>query len=48
MNIKDDKGYIMMMTIIALFVMSIHSIHLMDGIYAHQHLLEEMITYVFH
>jgi hypothetical protein len=38
----------MIMTITVLFIMSIHSIHLMDGIYAHQKLLEEMITYVFH
>lgn len=48
MNIKDDKGYIMSMTITALLIISIHSMHLIYDIHTHQKLLEEMITYVFH
>lgn len=48
MNIKRNDGYVLLMTLIALMVMSIHSIHFFYDNHLNIRLLEEMITYARH
>ena len=48
MNIRRNDGYVLLMSLTVLMVMSIHSIHFFYDSHLNIRLLEEMINYAFH
>lgn len=48
MNIKENDGYILIVSLIAMMIISMMFLNIVNDADTHQKLLEEMITYASH